>query len=119
MKPAARTARATLRHRTRDTHTTARAARNLATGTPQPATTHLIAAGITPTTAKRYAAAFSNGTTPTATTRTEIKLKGRRTKNVAVKLYDRAAFATRLAAYRPKDPAAAAIFAAAAYRLAA
>lgn len=119
MKPSARTAAAILRQRRSDTRTTRRAHRALATGTPQTARTHLTAAGIPTTDAHRFSAAFSRGITPTATTHTTIKLKGRTTKTVPVKLYDRAAFAGRLATYRPKDKTAAARFNAAAMRLAA
>ncbi|MGW2284931.1 hypothetical protein [Streptomyces phaeochromogenes] len=39
-----------------------------------------------------------------------MKLKGRVRKTVAVKLYDTATFAARLATYRPKDSTAAAAF---------
>ncbi|GLW00914.1 hypothetical protein Slala05_45450 [Streptomyces lavendulae subsp. lavendulae] len=42
---------------------------------------------------------------------TVVKLKGRARKAVALKLYDLATFAARLAVYRPRDPHAAAQFA--------
>lgn len=70
----------------------------------------LVAAGLDDATAKRFAGAFSNGATPTATGETTVKLRGRTTKRVAVKLYDQAAFAARLATYRPRDKKAAALF---------
>jgi hypothetical protein len=108
-----------LRNRTREQRTARRALKATATGTPQTARTHLVAAGIDDHTAKRYAGAFSRGTTPTATGDTVVKLRGRRTKRVTVKLYDRATFAARLSAYRPKDLTAARQFEQAAHSLAA
>jgi hypothetical protein len=119
MNAKARTARRITRDRATTHRATRKAVHAVATGTPQTARTHLIAAGIDTATAKRYAGAFSNRAQPTATTTAPIKLKGRATKTVTVKLYDRAAFAARLAAYRPRDPQAAAQFTQAAHRLAA
>ena len=119
MNASARNARRILRQRANDTRTTRRAHRNTATGRPQTARTHLIAAGIPTADAQRFAGAFSRSVTPTATTETTIKLKGRTTKRVPVKLYDTATFAARLATYRPKDRAAAARFERAALHLAA
>lgn len=97
----------------------AKARRLAATSTPQTARVMLVAAGLDDATAKRFAGAFSNGATPTATGETTVKLRGRVTKRVPVKLYDRSAFTARLATYRPRDKAAADKFAAIAYRLAA
>jgi len=108
-----------LRNRTREQRTTRKALKAVATGTPQTARTHLVAAGINDHTAKRYAGAFSRGTTPTITADTVVKLKGRKTKRVTVKLYDRATFAARLTAYRPKNLTAARLFEQAAHQLAA
>ncbi|MGA4867537.1 hypothetical protein ACPB9J_33425 [Streptomyces lavendulocolor] len=108
-----------LRQRTRDQRTQRRALKAIATGTPQTARTHLIATGIDPTTAKRYAPAFSRGITPTTTGETRIKLRGRRTKRVTVKLYDKTTFTDRLITYRPADPNVAARFQQATHRLAA
>jgi hypothetical protein len=108
-----------LRNRIRDQRTTRRATKAVATGTPQTARTHLVAAGLTDATAKRYAGAFSRGTTPTTQAQTEVKLRGRRTKRITVKLYDRAAFTARLSVYRPKDLTAASLFEQAAHQLAA
>lgn len=119
MKASARTARRITRDRARDARTTARAHRALATGQPQTARTHLIATGITPTDARRFSGAFSRSVIPTTTTTTKVKLRGRRTKTVPVKLYDTATFNARLAVYRPKDHTAAQQFTAAAIRLAA
>lgn len=119
MNAKARTARQTLRQRSTTHRATRKAVRAVGTGTPQTARTHLIAAGIDITTAKRFAGAFSTRVQPTATTTAPIKLKGRVTKTVAVKLYDLATFAARLAVYRPKDKSAAAQFTQAAHRLAA
>ncbi|MER6778477.1 MULTISPECIES: hypothetical protein [unclassified Streptomyces] len=98
---------------------TRKALRKVATGTPQTARTHLLAVGIAPDMAKRFAGAFSARVKPTATARAAIALKGRVRKSGAVKLYDLATFATRLAVYRPKDRAAAARFERAAHQLAA
>jgi hypothetical protein len=108
-----------LHNRTREQRTTRRAVKAINTGTPQTARTHLVAAGINDQTAKRYAGAFSRGTTPTTQAQTDVKLRGRRTKRVAVKLYDRAAFTARLSVYRPKDLTAARLFEQAAHSLAA
>jgi len=108
-----------LRNRIREQRTTRRALKAVATGLPQTARTHLVAAGIDDATAKRYAGAFSRGTTPTALGQTEIKLKGRSRKVVTTKLYDRATFTARLAVYRPKDLTAAALFEQAVHSLAA
>jgi hypothetical protein len=119
MNANARTARRTMKARSNETRATRRAVKAVATGTPQPAKTQMIVAGIDTSTAKRYVAAFSRGVTPTVVSETEIKLKGRRTKTVPVKLYDRSTFTARLAVYRPKDSSAAAVFARAAHRLAA
>ncbi len=119
MNASSRTARRTIAARSAATRSTRRAVKAVATGAPQPASTHLIASGIDAGTAKRFAGAFSKGVAPTATGETEIKLIGRRTKRVAVKLYDTAAFAARLATYRPRNKDIAALFAQAAHKLAA
>ena len=119
MNASQRQARHTIRTRSAQTRAARRAHRLVATGLPQTARTHLTAAGIDDTTAKRYAGAFSRGTTPTATTETVVKLRGRRTKTVPTKLYDTATFTARLAIYRPKDLTAARHFEQAAHRLAA
>lgn len=111
--------RQALRNRIREQRATRRARKAVATATPQTARTHLLAAGIDTTTAKRYAGAFSRGAAATTTADTTVKLKGRTHKTVPVKLYDQAAFATRLASYRPKDPTAAHHFERAAHSLAA
>lgn len=116
-----RTRRAQLRTMIRENRAHNRAVRNVNTGTPQPARTHLLAAGIDDATAHRFAGAFSRNVEATATTTTRVKLtsRSRKTKRVAVKLYDRNTFAARLAVYRPKDTTAARTFARAAYALAA
>lgn len=119
MNASSRQARHTIRTRTRTQRATRRAVKAVATGLPQTARTHLVAAGIDDTTAKRYAGSFSRGITPTATIQTQIKLKGRTRKVVPTKLYDRAAFTARLLAYRPKDLTAARLFAQAVHQLAA
>ncbi|MFE9844698.1 hypothetical protein [Streptomyces goshikiensis] len=130
MNAKARTARQTLRQRAIDfraprkaaraaVSATRKARRKVAAGTPQTARTHLLAVGIAPDIAKRFAGAFSTRVQPTATARAAVALKGRVRKSIVVKLYDLAAFAARLAVYRPKDRAAAARFEQAAHRLAA
>lgn len=111
MIAANRTRRATLKARATHTRATARAHRAIATGTHQPARTHLVAAGLDDHTAKRFAGAFSRGVIADSTRQATVKLRGRVTKRVAVKLYTPATFAARLAVYRPKDRAAAALFA--------
>ncbi|MFF2411838.1 hypothetical protein [Streptomyces sp. NPDC058092] len=108
-----------LRQRIREQRATRRAIKAVATSTPQTARTHLVAAGIDDATANRFAPAFSRNVTPTATRRTTIKLRGRHTRLVDVKLYDQATFAARLITYRPTNAAAAARFGRAAHQLAA
>lgn len=110
MNSKARTNRATIKARATAFRSARKARRALATGRPQTAKTHLVGRGLAPTLAKRFAGAFSKGVTPTAIAETVIKLKGRVTKRVAVKLYDSTVFAARLATYRPRDKAAAAAF---------
>jgi hypothetical protein len=119
MKASSRQQRHTLRTRTAQTRATRRAHQAVATGTPQSARTHLLAAGIDQATAKRFAGAFSRGVTADATTDTVIKLKGRTRKTVPAKLYSANTFAARLSVYRPKDLTAAARFEQAAHHLAA
>ncbi|MFI6986064.1 hypothetical protein ACIBSV_46930 [Embleya sp. NPDC050154] len=118
MNATARAARSYIRTAIRTRRAQRTATRAVATGTAT-AVAHLTAAGIAPADAERFAGAFSRGVTPTATTTGRIKLKGRTTKRVQVKLYDLAAFTARALVYRPKDKAAAAKFAQMAYRLAA
>jgi hypothetical protein len=105
-----RALRAALRRRTAETRAAARARRAVATGTPQPVRTRFVAAGLDDATAKRFAGAFSRGLVADDTRETVIKLKGRITKRVAVKLYAARTFAARLATYRPKDKVVAARF---------
>jgi hypothetical protein len=108
--------RAALRTLTREVRAHNRARKLVATGAPQAARTHLIASGLDTATAQRFAAAFSRNVLPTARRTTRIKLTGRATARVSVKLYSRATFATRLAVYRPRDPHFAHLFAATATR---
>ena len=103
----ARNRRAILRERAAATRAARRALRAVATGTPQPVRTRLVAAGLDDATAQRFAGAFSRGVTADDTRETRIKLKGRVRKTVAVKLYAAGTFAARLATYRPKNPGAA------------
>ncbi|MFF8544740.1 hypothetical protein ACF060_31140 [Streptomyces werraensis] len=119
MNASSRHARHTIRTRAAQTRAARRAHRLVATGTPQTARTHLVAAGLDDATAKRYAGAFSRGIAPTAVVEASVKLRGRRRKTIAVKLYDTAGFTARLAVYRPKDLTAAARFEQTAHRLAA
>lgn len=103
--------RAAPRALTRELRAHNRARKLVATGAPQAARTHLIAAGLDTATAQRFAAAFSRNVLPTARRTTQIKLTGRTTARVSVKLYSRATFAARLAVYRPRDPHFAHLFA--------
>ncbi|MBT2673976.1 hypothetical protein J7E95_24775 [Streptomyces sp. ISL-14] len=105
-----RSLRATLRRRTAEARAAHRAVRAVATGTPQPARTQLVAAGLDDATARRFAPAFSRGLVADDTRETRIKLKARVRKTVQVKLYNARTFATRLATYRPKNPVIAARF---------
>lgn len=110
MIPAARARRAQVRQLRAEIRAHRRATKAVATGAPQTAKTHLIASGVDTATAARFVGAFSRSVLATATATTTIKLKGRVTKRVAVKLYDVATFRARLAVYRPKAAAAAATF---------
>lgn len=105
-----RALRTVVRRRSCATRAAARAVRAVATGQPQPARTRLVAAGLDDATAQRFAGAFSRGLPADGTRPTQVKLKGRVTKRVAVKLYAARTFAARLATYRPKDATAAAAF---------
>lgn len=110
MNSKARTARATIKARAAATRAARRAIKAVATGTPQPVRTRLVAAGLDDATAQRFAGAFSRGVIADGTRETRIKLKARVTKRVAVKLYSSTTFAARLATYRPKDRTAAVRF---------
>ena len=114
MNAKARTARRILKARTAEAKTISRATKAVTTGGAQPAKVRLIAAGISPTTADRFAGAFSRGVIADGTATAQIKLKGRVRKTVSVKLYSESTFVARLSTYRPKDKAAAVEFAAAA-----
>lgn len=105
-----RVLRTTLRRRSAETRATRRACRAVATGTPQPVRTRLVAAGLDDATAKRFAGAFSRGLLADDVRETRIKLRGRVRKTVAVKLFAARTFAARLATYRPKNPVVAARF---------
>lgn len=103
--------RAQLRSLSRELRAHSRARKLVATGTPQAARTHLIAAGLDTQTAQRFAGAFSRNVLPTDRRVTRIKLTGRTTARVSVKLYSRETFAARLAVYRPRDAHYAHLFA--------
>ncbi|MEU0940127.1 hypothetical protein [Embleya sp. NPDC005971] len=118
MHATARAARSYIRTAIRTRRAQRTATRAVATGTAS-AVAHLTAAGIAPADARRFASPFSRGVVPTATTTGRIKLKGRATKRVAIKLYDLRTFVARALVYRPKDKTAAAAFERLAYRLAA
>lgn len=105
-----RALRATLRRRTAETRATRRAVRAVATGTPQPVRTRLVAAGLDDATARRFAGAFSRGLVADDVRETKIKLKARVTRRVQVKLFTARTFAARLATYRPKNRVVAARF---------
>lgn len=114
--------RAQVRAMVRENRAHGRAVRNVATGAPQTAKTHLIAVGIDTATATRFAPAFSRSVLATGTTTGQIKLtrKSRKTKTVAVKLFNLETFKARLQTYRPKkDATAAATFTNAALAMAA
>lgn len=106
-----RARRAQLRNLIRTNKRTQAARKAIAAGRPASAKSHLITAGLPVELADRYASAFSRGMTALELGQADIKLKGRVTKDVNVKLYDVQAFLTRLGSYRPKDKAAAAEFA--------
>lgn len=113
MNAKARTARQIIKARTTTAKTISRAAKAVSAGGAQSAKVRLVAAGISPATADRFAGAFSRGVTADGARTTQIKLRGRVRKTVQVKLYSETTFAARLAVYRPKDKTAAAEFAAA------
>lgn len=96
MIASSRTRKAVLRQRRRDNQ-------------PLSARARLVKAGLDEANAKRYAGAFSRGATPVAVRVRKLALPGF-TKRVPVKLYDRDAFAARLAVYRPAARDVAALF---------
>lgn len=101
-----------LRAMAAQTRSVARAARVKRNGTPAAARTLLVAAGLPDEVAQRYAPAFSRGVeTITPATSKRVRTGAHRSKRVAVKLFTPAEFADRLAAYRPKNPAHAELFA--------
>lgn len=118
MNAKARLARRTVSQRRSDNRAVKMAGR-AAQAPVTSAKNRLIASGIKPATADRFASVFSRGVTADGTTTTSIKLKGRIRKTVQVKLYSRDTFAGRLSVYRPQDKTAAREFAQAAHRLAA
>jgi len=104
--------RAQLRTVTRNVREQRRAAKRMTLAVVAPVRTQLLAVGVDAATARRFAPAFSRGLVRAATGTTVIKLHGRRTKRVEVKLYDRSRFFDRLATYRPaKDANARRVFA--------
>jgi len=112
MRHSARQARTITRNRARQVRAMRRAVKAVATGAPQTARTYLVAGGLDDRIAKNYAGAFSRGVEPTAKVERCIKLRGRVTRPVQVKLYDRATFLGRLATYRPGVSSVARLFAA-------
>jgi hypothetical protein len=111
MNNTSRTRRHQVRQLQREVRARRAAAKAIATGAPASVKVQLVASGLDTATAKRFAGAFSRGLPAVATVPAVIKLRGRVTKRVAVKLVDQQAVAAKLATYRPKDPAAAALFA--------
>lgn len=105
-----RTRRAQLRTLVRTNKRTTAARKAIASGKPETVKNHLINVGISVELADRFASAFSRGMTALDLGAADIKLKGRVTKAVNVKLYDVDTFLSRLATYRPKDKVAAAEF---------
>lgn len=110
MNANARQARAEIRRMSRVTRAVRRAEKAVAGGLAS-AKEHMVAGGLEFAVADRFAAAFSRGMVAQGTRTMALKLRGRRTKRVDVKLYDAETFAARLAVYRPKDGAAAVLFA--------
>lgn len=109
---ASRKRRAQLRTVTRNLREQRAATKRMALAVVAPVRTQLLAVGVDAATARRFAPAFSRGLVRAATGTTAIKLRGRRTKRVDVKLYDRSRFFDRLATYRPaKDANARRVFA--------
>jgi hypothetical protein len=110
-RAARRTQAAKLRAMTAQTRAAARARRVKRNGTPAPARTLLVAAGLSDALAERYAGAFSRGVeTANPSTSKRIRTGAHRSKRVAVKLFTPAEFAERLATYRPKNAEHAAAF---------
>lgn len=105
-----RNRRSAVRARMLEIRAARKAEKAVASNEPQSAKTHLIAAGLDLATANRFASAFSRGMMADALAETSIKLKGRATKRVPVKLYRAESFQARLSTYRPKDKAAATQF---------
>lgn len=108
--------RATLRKQAPQMRAAARVRRGEREGLPQTARTLLVAAGVPDAIAKRYAPAFSKNATATATVKRRVRI-GVRSARKAVKLYDRGAFAARMATYRPFNTGMKAVFAAASRRV--
>lgn len=80
-------------------------------GVPATASSHMIAIGIPAETAHQFSPAFSRGVTATGiATRVQARTDGT-LREIPVKVYSRPTFLQRLAAYRPKDAVAAALFA--------
>lgn len=101
-----------LRATTAQTRSVARAARVKRNGTPAPARTLLVAAGLSDDIAKRYAGAFTKGAAEPVLPKIRKRIAtGARSKVVQVAVYTHAEFAERLATYRPKNPAHAQLFA--------
>lgn len=116
MNATARKARAQLRAMRRETvaahretRTTRRAHKAVATGLAT-AKNHMIVAGIPVPLADRFAGAFSRGMVAQGVITVSVRPGGRLVLRRAAKLYSAATAAARLATYRPKDKAAAAVF---------
>jgi hypothetical protein len=112
MRHSARQARTITRNRAAQVRAARRAAKAVATGAPQTARTFLVAGGLDDRIAKNYASAFSRGVQAIDSCERVIKLRGRVTKTVDAKLYDKATFVARLATYRPGITSVAVLFAA-------
>jgi len=93
----------------RETRTARRARRAVASGLAT-AKQHMIVAGIPVPLAERFASAFSRGMVAQGTVTVSVRPGGRLVLRRKAKLYSVATAAARLATYRPKDKAAAAVF---------
>ena len=116
MNANARKARATLRTMRREvsaTHAKTRAVRRahkaVNTGLAT-AKNHMIVAGIPVDMAERFAGAFSRGMVAQGQTTVSVRRGGRCVLRRKAKLYSPETAAARMATYRPKDKAAAAVF---------
>lgn len=93
----------------RETRMVRRAHKAVSTGQAT-AKNHMIVTGIPVHMAERFAGAFSRGMVAQGTVTVSVRPGGRVVLRRKAKLYSAATAAARLATYRPKDKAAAAVF---------